>query len=139
MKTTAVKKEPSMASEPLRRQVLVLSDDVSLRNLFYLMRKLASENAADGSEKAVAAIIEHDQYDAVVLDLRCSDQQHKGEIHGIGKIQPVMMGRLLTITAEVNGPQTLDLVERYLITGLPGALLWLVSHRYIPRRLESIH
>ncbi len=139
MSTTAIRKETSAHSAPLHRQVLILTDDVSLRNLFYLMRKLAAENAADGSERAVAAFMEDALYDAVVLDLRCGDQRHGAEVRGISKIQPAILGRLLTITAEVSGPETLDLVEKYLVTGLPGALLWLASHRYKRRKQCTLH
>jgi hypothetical protein len=123
-----------MPSVPLRRQILVLTDDVSIRNLFFLMKKLDSENAADGSGTAMAAIAEREQYDAVILDMRCPEGTRGGEVHGIGEIRSSRMGRTQAITAEVNGPETLTLVERYLLSGLPGALLWLVSHQYKSRR-----
>lgn len=122
-----------MASTPLRRQVLVLADEPSVRNLLFLMKKLESENAADGSANAVAALTEAGQPEAVILDLRCRESRPGEEIHGISNVQTGRVGRMLTITVEVNGPKTMSLVERYLSGGLPGALLWLVSHRYQSR------
>jgi DNA-binding NtrC family response regulator len=121
-----------MASIPLRRGVLVLTDDVSIRNLFYLMRRLADENAAEGSARAMAAIAEREQYDAVILDMRCPEGKRGGEVHGIGKVQSCRLDRMLTITAEVSGPETVTLVERYVLGGLPGALAWLVAHPHAP-------
>lgn len=123
-----------MPSVPLHRQILVLTDDVCIRNLFYLMRKLASEDAADGSLRAMMAIAEREQYDAIILDMRRPDGKPLGDPREIGKIQSSRIDRTLTITAEVYGRETLTLVERYLLSGLPGALAWLVGRRYASRR-----
>lgn len=116
-----------MPSVPLHRQVLVLTDEVCIRNLFYLMRKLASEDAADGSATAMLAIAEREEYDAIILDMQCPEGKRGREIHGIDNILSSRVGRTQAITAEVNGPETLTLVERYLLSGLPGALAWLVG------------
>ena len=126
-----------MASVPLHREVLVLTDDVSIRNLFYLMRNLAIENPEDGGERAVAAIAEREQYDAVILDMQCPGEMPRGDVHGLGKIQSSMMGRMLTIVAEVDGPETPPLLERYLFSGLPGCRLGLASYRFASAR-ESL-
>ncbi len=128
-----------MSSVPLHRQVLVLTDEVCIRNLFYLMRKLASEDVADGSLTAMVAIAEREEYDAIVLDMRCPEGTRGGEIHGIDNILSSRVGRTQAITAEVNGPETLTLVERYLLSGLPGALAWLVGRRYASRRQLQPH
>lgn len=119
-----------MCSVPLHREVLVLTDDVSIRNLFYLMRNLALENPQDGGGRAVAAIAEREQYDAVILDMQCPGEMPRGDAHGVGKIQSSMTGRMLTIVAEVNGPETPPLLERYLFSGLPGCHLGLTGYRY---------
>ena len=116
-----------MLSVPLHRQVLVLTDDVCIRNLFYLLRKLASEDAADGSLRAMVAIAEREEYDAIILDMRRPDGKPVSEPREIGKIQSSRIDRTLTITAEVYGRETLILVEQYLLSGLPGALTWLAG------------
>lgn len=126
-------KAPSAPSQPLRRQVLVLTDKASIQNLLFLMKKLESENAADGSACAVAALTSGQRFEAVILDMRFARRRAGGEIHGIKNIQSAVMGKMLAITAEVTGPKTMDLLERYLTSGLPGSLLWLVSYRYRPR------
>jgi len=123
-----------VTSTPLRRQVLVLADKPSVRNLLFLMKKLESENAADGSTSAVATLTEAGQPGTVIVDMRCREHRSSDEIHGISKIQASRLGKILTITVEVNGPKTMGLVDRYLSSGLPGPLLWLVSHRYQTRR-----
>jgi hypothetical protein len=119
-----------MTSTPIGREVLVLTDDVSIRNLFYLMRKLAVEDPANGGERAMAAIVERDEYDAVILEMRCPAENPNDDVHGVGKIQATMMGRMLTIVAEVDGPQTPPLVERYLFCGLPGTHFGLFAPRF---------
>jgi hypothetical protein len=121
-----------MLSVPLHRQVLVLTDEVCIRNLFYLMKKLACEDAADGSLRAMVAIAEREEYDAIILDLRRPDGKPPNESREMGKIQSNRIDRTLTITAEVYGRETLSLVERYLLSGLPGALAWLVGPHYTP-------
>ena len=123
-----------MSLIPFHRQVLFLVDEPPIRNLQTLMKKLEVENPSDGSEGAAKAIMNHKQFDAVILDLRCSNRRPGGEVHGIGKIQANRVGRTLSVTAEVNGPKTSGLLERYLADGLQGPLLWLVSHRYQGRQ-----
>ena len=124
-----------MSTVPLHRQVLVLTDDVSIRNLFYLMRKLAAEKVSEGAAGAMMAIMEREQYDAIVLDMRRPDGNLPNESREIGEIQSSLIDRTLTITTEVYGQETLTLVERYLYCGLPGALTWLVGRHY-PSHLQ---
>jgi|SRR5579875_4068846 len=118
-----------MALNPLHRQVLLLVDEPPIRNLQTLVKKLEVENAVPGSELVAKAMMDRKNFDAVILDLRSPNRRSGAELHGIGKIQASRVGRTLAVTAEVNGPKTLDLVQRYLVNGLPGHLLWLVCHR----------
>jgi CheY-like chemotaxis protein len=123
-----------MVSTPLCRKVLVLNDKKSVRNLIFLLKKIESENGLPGAGEPLLALLDQKQFDAVVLDLRCSNRRTREEVRGIGKIRAGRVGKLLVIVTEVNGPQTLVLLERYIFNGLPEALLWLVSHRYKPRQ-----
>jgi hypothetical protein len=123
-----------MSFNPLNRQVLFLVDEPPIRNLQTLMKKLEAENPADGSEGVAKAIMNRKQFDAVILDMRCSARRLGEEVHGIGKIEATKVGRTLAVTAEVNGPKTAGLLERYLTDGHQGPLLWLVSHRYHVRQ-----
>ncbi len=119
-----------MASAPQRRKVLVLKDEPSIQRLFILVKKLERENAANGVEKALLAAIMRKQFDAVIVDLRCPNRQPGDELPCIRQMQPSLMGKTLVLTTEVDGPKTLELVERHLSTGLPQMLLWLISHRH---------
>lgn len=116
-----------MAFMPQSRQILVLTDDVSFRNLFYLMRRAAIENPANGGARAMAVIAEREDYDAVVLDMRCTEGLPGTNVYGIGKIQSSWTDRLLTIIAEVDGAATPTVIEQYLFNGLPEAHQWLAS------------
>lgn len=123
-----------MALNPLHRQIMILADEPPIHNLQTLMKRLAIENPSDGNEDVFEAVMDRKQFDSVILDLRCPKRRSGVEIHGIGRIQAGKVGRTLALTAEVNGPKTLSVVERYLVNGLPGPLLWLVSHRYKSRQ-----
>ncbi len=137
MNTTAIHNGTTTASQPSSRHVQVLTDDVSLRNLYYLMRGLAGRDEGDECERAMVAIAARDYYDVVVLDLKCSDRQAADDAHGIGNVQVMMMGRMLMITAEAADPETMSLAEKYLVTGLPGALTWLAGRPHPLRRPEG--
>jgi CheY-like chemotaxis protein len=127
-----------MALIAQHRKVLVLNDNPSIRNLVSLLKDLGREDTpTESGERLLASLIE-EQFQAVVLDMRCLGRKIVEEIHGIGEIRAERVGTLLVIVVEVNGPKTLDLLERYILNGLPGALLWLVSYRYqSPRRTHS--
>src|SRR5512146_259501 len=117
-----------MAFNPLYRRIVTLADEPPIRNLQNLVKRLEVENPA--SCKGLGdAMLDRRRYDKVILDLRCPDLVLRGEIHGIRRIQASTVGRILSVTAEVNGPKTLTMVEHYLVNGLPAALLWLISHR----------
>jgi CheY-like chemotaxis protein len=119
-----------MPAVSLHRRVLVLMDAPTIRNLLNLVRALQNETADEECANAVNAISNRKQFDAVVLDLRCSNRPAGGEVRGIHRIHFSTLGRVLAITAQASGPSTMDLIERYLVSGLPSTLLWLISHRY---------
>jgi hypothetical protein len=102
-----------MANNTQRRKVLVLKDDSSIHNLLTLVRELGRENAVDRHGERVLASISVKQFETVILDLRCSNR--RPEIPGIGDIWPNLVGKVLVINAEVNGPKTLQQIERCLL------------------------
>jgi hypothetical protein len=93
-----------------------------------LMKRLDSQNAK--GRGPLLAAVNHRKFDTVVLDVRWPDKKPQNEVHGLGEIRPGWVGKSLVVTAEINGPKTLKVLEQYLINGLPNALLWLISHRY---------
>lgn len=118
-----------MESVPQRRKVLVLKADDSIRKLFNLMKQMERENVVKGGGETTLARIHSKRFDEVIVDLRFRHHEREKEIHGIGDIRPSVIGKMLTVTLEVNGPKTSELVERYLMNRLPLPLLWLVRHR----------
>ena len=113
-----------------QRKVLIFGDESSIRNLLHIFaEKLKRQNTGTEDPATALTAINRQSFDAVLLDLRCPDKQSESGIRGIGEIQPSLMGRVLVIAAEVSDPETMDLVERYLVNGLPRSLLWLVSDR----------
>ena len=114
------------------RKVLVLRDEPAIRNLLTLVKRLEREHALNGNGNSELAAIKRRQFEAAILDLRCSNPRPERELHSIDQIRPSLVGKTLVLVTEVNGPKTLELLKRYLTTGLPQTLLWLVSHRYQP-------
>lgn len=92
------------------------------------MKQLERENVVKGSGPAALGRINRNQFDEVMVDLRLRRHQGSNEIHGIGDVLPGLIGKMLTVTIEVNGPKTLLLVERYLLNRLPQPLVWLICH-----------
>lgn len=111
------------------RKVLFLKADHSIGKIFTLMKQMEQENTVKGSGKNTLGSIQRKQCDAVIVDLRFQHQQCKDELHGIGAIRPSLIGKMLTVTLEVNGPKSSALIERYLVHRLPLPLIWLVRHR----------
>lgn len=116
------------------RKVLVLNRDAPIQRFLILMKNLARENVMGESALPLLAAIESTNFDAIVLDVRCSDLRPCAEVHGFQDIHSIKAGKLLVITAVVSGPGTLNMVERYLCKGLPQALLWLVGNPHRPPR-----
>ena len=71
------------------------------------------EVAADGRE--ALAMIRRRNFDAVLLDLRSSSLPAEEVVAGIHDMRPSLIGRVLVVTGEVDGPETLDLIERYFL------------------------
>jgi CheY-like chemotaxis protein len=119
-----------MASVALRRKILVLNDDPAIRNLLCFLKEFDRESTVTANGEPLQASLNEKRFDAVVLDMRGPQRKTAEEMRGIGEIRAERVGKLLVIVANVNGPKTLDLFERYILNGLPGALLWLIGYRY---------
>ena len=119
-----------MLLTPLRRKVMVLNEKKSIRNLLCLLERIESETTLTQAGEPLQALLDERRFDAVVLDLRHSNRRDREEVRGIREVRVGRAGKLLVLIAEVNGPRTMDLFERYILNGLPQALLWLVSHCY---------
>ena len=58
------------------------------------------------------AMLQKESFDAVLLDLRCSELQAEKVVSEIKEIRPNLVGRVLVITGEVTDPETLEIIER---------------------------
>lgn len=101
----------------MRRRVLVVEDESSIRNLIYvLLGALKCESEVAYSGKQALAMIARENFDAVLLDLRSENVSAPEVVSGIQKMQPSLVGRILYISGEVSDPGIVDMIERNCIT-----------------------
>ena len=102
-----------MNSGPQLRNVLIIEDEPSIRNVLYvLLAGLGCEgNIAHNGHQALA-MIEKQSFDAVLLDLRCSEMPPREMVSAIKELRPSLVGRVLVITGEVADPQTLEMIKK---------------------------
>jgi two-component system response regulator TrcR len=95
------------------RNVLIVEGEPSIRNVVcVLLAGLGCEGdiAHDGHQ--ALAKIEKESFDAVLLDLRCSEISAKEMVTAIRELRPNLVGRVLVITGEVSDPQTMEMIEK---------------------------
>jgi len=114
---------------PVRRKVLIVEDEPSISNLLYvLLEGLNYDGEVAIGGRHALAMIERESFDAILLDLRCSDLRAEQWVSRIAEIQPSLLDRVLVITGEVADPKVLDLIERHCLPHVPQS-----------RLLEDIH
>ena len=95
------------------RKVLVIEDEPSIRNLLYvLLAALRCDGDVAYNGQQALAMIARESFDAVLLDLRCSDLPADQVISKIHTIRPSLVGRVLCITGEVTDSETVRMIER---------------------------
>jgi DNA-binding response OmpR family regulator len=113
-----------MTSVSQRRKVLIIEDEPSIRKLLHaLVEKLGCENAVATDGQQALAMISRKEFDAVLLDLRCSSLQPDNVVAEIYEMRPSLIGRILVITGEVSDAKTLDLIERHFLLEVPHTRL----------------
>ncbi len=103
-----------------RRRVLILDDELSIRLAFYvLLAGLCCEGdtVPEGSE--ALASTRREEFDAILLDLRCSDVNAGEAVPPIRGIRPKLIGRVLVISGEVADTATLEKIERKCLQDVP--------------------
>jgi len=102
-----------MGGSPPYRKVLIIENDPHARNILYvLLAGMGCEGeVAHGFPNALARISK-ESFDAVMLDLQCSETSPEHAISQIKKLQPSLVGRVLVITGDVTSPDILDTIER---------------------------
>jgi CheY-like chemotaxis protein len=103
-----------------QRKVLIVEEESSIRNLIStLLGGLGCEGEVAHSGQQALAMISRQPFDAVLLDLRCSDLTPERVVSGILEIRPSLMGRVLVIAGEVADQETLSLIERRCLVSVP--------------------
>jgi len=102
-----------MGNAGSRRRVLIIEDEPSIRNVLYVL--LASigcdaETATNGAQ--ALAMVQREQFDALLLDLRCSDLEPEMVLSNVYRIRPSLIGRVLVVAAEVADEKALELFAR---------------------------
>jgi len=96
-----------------RRKVLIVEDEPSIRNILYvLLAGLGCEGDIAYNSREALAMIRHENFDAVLLDLRCSELTPHEVVDQIKELRPNLVDRVLVITGEVTDPATLEMIER---------------------------
>jgi DNA-binding NtrC family response regulator len=102
-----------LGASQVRRKVLIIEDDASMRNVLYVL--LASQNL-DGdvasSGRQALSMISRESFDAILLDLRCQNVLADQMLSQICRLRPNLIGRVLVITGEIADPKSLELIAR---------------------------
>ena len=114
-----------MSDPPPRRKVLIVEQELPIRNvLFTLLASLGCDRNAVPSGREALARLSRESFDAVLLDLRCSDLPPDEVVSGIHHIRPSLIGHVLVITGEVADAETLAVIERHLLLHVAQDRLW---------------
>jgi DNA-binding NtrC family response regulator len=103
-------------SKESHRKVLFVEDDASIRNVLYVLlagQGCQAEVAYSGTQ--ALSLIDREEFDAVLLDLRCRNLPAEQVVAQIQEIRPSLLGRVLVITGEVNSPEVLRMIEGHFL------------------------
>ena len=94
------------------RNVLIVEDEPSIRNVLYLLLAgLGCEGNIAHTARQALAMIQKQSFDAMLLDLRCSEMPALEMASAIRELRPSLVGRVLVITGEVADPQTIEMIK----------------------------
>lgn len=98
---------------PSKRKVLIVEDEPSIRNLLYvLLAGLGCEGDVAYTGQQALSMVGHERFDAVLLDLRCSNLEADHVVSEIKELRPNLVGRVLVITGEVTDPTVMEWIEK---------------------------
>ncbi|MGD0696720.1 MAG: response regulator [Terriglobia bacterium] len=109
---------------PLRRKVLIVEDELSISNLLYVLLEDLNYDGevALGGQQALR-MIERTSFDAILLDLRYSNDAAEQCVSQIAKIHPSLLDRVLVITGEFADYRVMDLIQRHCLPHVPQSRL----------------
>lgn len=104
-----------------QRKVLILEEEPSVRNaLLTFLADLSCEAEVAYTGREAIDIIRNENFDAVLLDLRCSHAQAAEVVSWIQWLRPTLLANMVVVTGDVLDAETLDLIERYVFFHVPG-------------------
>lgn len=84
-----------------------------MRNVLYvLLAGLGCEGDVAYTGQQALAMVSRERFDAVLLDLRCSNLDPDQVVSEIKDLRPNLVDRVLVITGEVTDPQVMDWIEK---------------------------
>lgn len=102
-----------MGRSPPYRKVLIIENEPDVRNvLFVLLAGVGCEGEVAHDIRNALTRISEESFDAVLLDLHCSEGSPEQVVSQIKEIRPSLVGRVLVITGDVTSPDVLDTIER---------------------------
>ena len=106
--------KPAVKPRRQSRKVLIVESDSAISNLLcVLLGGLGCEgNVALGCQQALS-MVSRESFDAVLLDLRCTNLPAEQVISRIEEIKPHLVGRVLVITGDTPDPKTIEFIERH--------------------------
>lgn len=91
-----------------------------MRNVLYvLLAGLGCDGDVATGAKMALSMIQQGSFDAVLLDLRCSELPAEEVVAQIKELRPNLVGRVLVITGEVADSRTLEVIERNCLPHVP--------------------
>jgi DNA-binding NtrC family response regulator len=94
------------------RHVLIVEGEPSIRNVFYvLLAGLGCEGDIAHTGHQALAMIKKESFDAVLLDLRCSEMPAEEMVSAIRELRPNLVGRVLVITGEISDPVAMEMIK----------------------------
>ena len=98
-------------------KILILEEEPSVRNsLLTILASLGCEAEVADTGRQAIDIIRHKKFDAMLLDLRCSRAQTAEVVSWIQWIRPTLLAKVLVLTDDAEDAETLDLIERYVLS-----------------------
>jgi CheY-like chemotaxis protein len=95
------------------RTVLIIEDEPSIRNvLCVLLAGLRCEGDIVPNTREALAMVEKQDFDAVLLDLRCSGMTATETVSALKNLRPSLVGKVLVITGDVSDPQTMEMIKK---------------------------
>ena len=95
------------------RTVLIIEDEPSIRNvLCVLLAGLRCEGDIVPNAHEALAMVEKQDFDAILLDLRCSGMNAKETVSALKNLRPSLVGKVLVITGDVSDPQTMEMIKK---------------------------